>query len=93
MSEPLFEIENWRGAWYYKLGSRYTGPFRRRDNAVAAAQAEVDPLVAPSSSSLRASLASQRPADFSSRAIDVEKRERIMPFGMSFRIPGVGGYA
>jgi len=58
MSEPLFEIENWRGAWYYKLGSRYTGPFRRRDNAVTAAQAEIDPLIAPSSSSLRASLAS-----------------------------------
>ena len=30
MSEPLFEIESWRGAWYYKLGSRYTGPFKRR---------------------------------------------------------------
>lgn len=93
MSEPLFEIENWRGAWYYKLGSRYTGPFRRRDNAVAAAQAEVDPLFAPSSGSLRATLASQRPADFSSRGIDGEKRGRTMSFGMSFRIPGVGGYA
>jgi hypothetical protein len=91
MSEPLFEIENWRGAWYYKLGSRYTGPFRRRDNAVAAAQVEVDPLVAPSSSSLRASLASQRPADFNSRGL--EKRERTISFGMSFRIPGIGGYA
>jgi len=93
MSEPLFEIENWRGAWYYKFGSLYTGPFRRRDNAVAATQAEVDPLIAPSSSSLRASLASQRPANFSSCGVDVEKRERIMSFGMSFMIPGVRGYA
>ena len=56
MSEPLFEIENWRGAWYYKLGSRYTGPFRRRETAVAAARVEIDPLLAPRSASLRVSL-------------------------------------
>ena len=93
MSEPLFEIENWRGGWYHKRGSRYTGPFKRRDYTVAAAQVEVDPLVAPSSSSLRPSLAGQRPADFSSRGIDGEKPGRSMSFGMSFRIPGVGGYA
>ncbi|AKI01630.1 hypothetical protein IMCC20628_02936 [Hoeflea sp. IMCC20628] len=37
MDEPLFEIENWRGNWYYKFGSRYTGPFHRHDDAIAAA--------------------------------------------------------
>lgn len=93
MDEPLFEIENWRGGWYYKLGSRYTGPFSRRDNAVAAAESEIDPLMAPASTSLRASLARQRPAAFGTHGIDAEKKESVMSFGMSFRIPGVGGYA
>jgi len=93
MDEPLFEIENWRGGWYYKLGSRYTGPFKRRDNAVAAAESEIDPLMAPSSTSLRASLAKQRPAAFRTRGIDGEKKESAMSFGMTFRIPGAGGYA
>ncbi|MCY0094014.1 hypothetical protein [Hoeflea ulvae] len=37
MDEPLFEIENWRGGWYYKFGSRYTGPFPVRSAAIAAA--------------------------------------------------------
>lgn len=93
MSEPLFEIENWRGAWYYKLGSRYTGPFKRREAAVAAARVEVDPLLAPRSSSLRASLAGTRPTGIHSLGIDSEKSERPFSLGMSFRIPGVGGYA
>jgi len=93
MSEPLFEIESWRGAWYYKLGSRYTGPFKRRESAVAAARVEVDPLLAPKSSSLRASLAGQRPSDLNGRGIDSGKPEHPFSFGMSFRIPGVGGHA
>lgn len=95
MNEPLYEIENWRGGWYYKLGSRYTGPFKRRDSAVSAARLEVDPLQAPKSLSLRASLASQRPAYRSSES---ERRERPMSLGpmslgMSFRIPGGEGHA
>ena len=40
MNEPLFEIENWRGRWYYKFGSHYTGPFAMRSGAVAAARRE-----------------------------------------------------
>lgn len=93
MNGPLFEIENWRGGWYYKLGSRYTGPFRRRDTAVAAARVEVDPLLAPRSSSLRASLASQRPAARQYGGLECERRELPMPVGMVFRIPGVGELA
>lgn len=91
MGEPLFEIENWRGGWYYKLGSRYTGPFNRRDAAVAAGRAEIDPLLAPGSSSLRASLASQRPLAPEFGAM--ERRERAVPLVRAFRIPGIGGYA
>ena len=93
MSEPLFEIENWRGAWYYKLGSRYTGPFRRRETAVAAARVEIDPLLAPRSASLRVSLAGQRPKAAEHKALDCERRERAVSLGLAFRIPGVGGYA
>jgi len=93
MSEPLFEIENWRGAWYYKLGSRYTGPFKRRDSAVAAARVEVDPLLAPGSSSLRASLASKPAIAQENKGMDCERRERTMSLGMAFRIPGVGEHA
>lgn len=91
--EPLFEIENWRGGWYYKLGSRYTGPFKRRDNAVAAARAEVDPAVAPSSSSLRTSLTSRRPIEASHESLKPGGLQRQMLLGMDFRIPGVGDQA
>ena len=93
MREPLFEIENWRGGWYYKLGSRYTGPFKRREAAVAAARVEVDPLLAPKSSSLRASLAGTLPTGLHDRGIDTENTEHPFSLGMSFRIPGLGGYA
>lgn len=93
MNEALFEIENWRGGWYYKLGSRYTGPFKRRDTAVAAARVEVDPLLAPRSSSLRASLANQRPVAHDYKGMEFERRERTMSLGMAFRIPGVGEHA
>ncbi|SOE18272.1 hypothetical protein SAMN05877838_3193 [Hoeflea halophila] len=90
MGETLFEIENWRGGWYYKLGSRYTGPFNRRDAAVAAGRAEIDPLLAPGSSSLRASLARQCPLTPEYGAM--EQRERAASLGMTFRLPGIGGY-
>ena len=93
MNEPLFEIENWRGGWYYKLGSRYTGPFRRRDNAVAAAQAEVEPLTEPTNSSLCVSLASRRPVHAEQEGVGHEGYRRQMLLGMAFRIPGVGDYA
>tara|TARA_R110000787_G_scaffold56670_5_gene130062 strand:+ start:82 stop:363 length:282 start_codon:yes stop_codon:yes gene_type:complete len=93
MNEPLFEIENWRGGWYYKLGSRYTGPFRRRDNAVAAAQSEVEPLTEPTNASLRVSLASRRPVDTEHEGVRHEGYRRQMLLGMAFRIPGVGDYA
>lgn len=93
MNKPLFEIENWRGGWYYKLGSRYTGPFRRRDNAVAAAQAEVEPLTEPTNSSLCVSLASRRPVDTEHEGVSHEGYRRQILLGMAFRIPGVGDYA
>lgn len=41
MQEPLFEIESWRGGWFYKFGSLYTGPYDRRGDALAAARREV----------------------------------------------------
>lgn len=93
MTESLFEIENWRGGWYYKLGSRYTGPFKRRDAALAAAREEVAPLRAKSSSSSSSSLKSNVPADTSFRGNNVERPGRTLLFGMSFRIPGIGDHA
>lgn len=93
MNEPLFEIENWRGGWYYKLGSRYTGPFRRRDNAVAAAKAEVEPLTEPTNASLCVSLASRHPVDAEHKRVSHEGYRRQILLGMAFRIPGVGDYA
>ncbi|WP_417423780.1 hypothetical protein [Hoeflea sp.] len=56
MDEPLFEIENWRDGWYYRFGSRYTGPFRLRCNAIAAAEILVQPLNCARRPLLRASL-------------------------------------
>ncbi|MDF1606698.1 hypothetical protein PZ897_00765 [Hoeflea sp. YIM 152468] len=93
MNEPLFEIENWRGGWYYKLGSRYTGPYTRRDSAVTAARVEIDPLLAPTSKSLRATLAGRQSLDPVDRDLAVEDRERILVFGMRFRMPGAGAGA
>lgn len=90
MNEPLFEIENWRGGWYYKLGSRYTGPFRRRDSAVAAAQAEVEPLVAHSSSNLCVSLASRRPVKAEPGSVGTIGYKRQMLLQMALRSPGTG---
>lgn len=58
MDEPLFEIENWRGGWYYKFGSRYTGPFHRHDDAVAAATRDLNlTMLQPRHHPLRVSLA------------------------------------
>jgi hypothetical protein len=93
MNEPLFQIENWRGGWYYRLGSRYTGPFRRQDNAVDAAQAEVDQLTGPSNASLCGSLADRRPIEAEHESARHEGYQRQMLLGMAFRIPGVGDYA
>jgi hypothetical protein len=100
MNEPLFQIENWRGGWYYKLGSRYTGPFRRRGDAVAAAQAEVDqlngpwnPLTEPWNASLCGSLAGRGPIEAEHQSVRHEGYQRQMLLGMAFRIPGVGDYA
>lgn len=93
MDGHLFEIENWRGGWYYKLGSRYTGPFERRDAAVNAAKDEIDPLLAPGSSSLRASLLERVPGHAAVPAIDAVRHRGAMIFGMSFRIPGAGDHA
>ncbi|MCY0150350.1 hypothetical protein OEG84_22245 [Hoeflea sp. G2-23] len=62
MDEPLFEIENWRDGWYYRFGSRYTGPFRLRCNAIAAAETLVEPLSRARRPLLRASLTSAIPA-------------------------------
>jgi hypothetical protein len=93
MSEPLFEIENWRGGWYYKLGSRYTGPFERRDAAVTAAKEEIDPLLAPESLSLRASLSERAPRQVAVSRNGAVRYRGSMMFGMSFRIPGTGDHA
>lgn len=41
MDETIFEIEKWRGMWFYKSGSRYTGPFGRRDQAEEAVRNEL----------------------------------------------------
>ena len=57
MDEPLFEIENWRGGWYYKFGSRYTGPFHRYDEAIAAATRDLAQAGTCSRIPLRPSLA------------------------------------
>ena len=57
MNENLFEIETWRNQWFYKFGSEYTGPYRRRDEAIAAAAAELAPLSARYPVSMRATLA------------------------------------
>ncbi|MEP3436105.1 MAG: hypothetical protein ABJN75_04890 [Hoeflea sp.] len=57
MDEPMFEIENWRGGWYYKFGSRYTGPFHRHADAIAAATRDLATPDACQRIPLRASLA------------------------------------
>jgi len=59
--ETLFEIETWRGLWFYKFGSRYAGPFERRDDAVAAANRDLSPLRACHVPPLRVSLAHEAP--------------------------------
>ncbi len=56
MDDPLFEIENWRGGWYYKFGSRYTGPFDRHAEALAAATRDLAMPDTRHSIPLRASL-------------------------------------
>ncbi|KJS08639.1 MAG: hypothetical protein VR78_17680 [Hoeflea sp. BRH_c9] len=61
MDENLFEIETWRGGWFYKFGSRYTGPFPRRDDAIAAANRDLSMLDTCDTSSIRASLAKTPP--------------------------------
>ncbi|MDP2119873.1 MAG: hypothetical protein Q8S27_20195 [Hoeflea sp.] len=65
--EPLFEIETWRGFWFYKFGSRYAGPFDRRDDAVAAANRDLSPLRACQALPLRASLAHAAPLSLPAR--------------------------
>lgn len=57
MNEQLFEIETWRGGWFYKVGSRYTGPFQRRDDAISAANRDLSLLKTCHTSPMRASLA------------------------------------
>ncbi|KGF67929.1 hypothetical protein LL06_19580 [Hoeflea sp. BAL378] len=57
MNENLFEIETWRNQWFYKFGSEYTGPYRDRSDAVAAAAAELAPLASRYPASMRATLA------------------------------------
>ncbi|MAS07612.1 MAG: hypothetical protein CL534_23365 [Ahrensia sp.] len=44
MSTDLFEIECWRERWFYKIGSRYTGPFASRRAAAKAAEDQIGPL-------------------------------------------------
>ncbi|MBC7280085.1 hypothetical protein [Hoeflea sp.] len=61
MNEQLFEIETWRGGWFYKFGSRYTGPFQRRDDAITAANRDLVPLKACKTTPLRASLGRAAP--------------------------------
>ena len=56
MSEQLYDIETWRGAWFYKFGSRYTGPFPRRDDAIAAANRDLFIFRTCHTAPLRASL-------------------------------------
>lgn len=57
MDKDLFDIETWRGAWFYKVGSRYTGPFPRRGDAIAAAHRDLSMLRPCHASPIRASLA------------------------------------
>lgn len=57
LNEPLFDIETWRGGWFYKFGSRYTGPFQRRGDAIAAANKDLSGLRRRHTTPLRASLA------------------------------------
>ena len=56
LNEPLFHIETWRGRWFYKFGSRYTGPFQRRDEAIDAAHRDLSTLKPCHTAPLRASL-------------------------------------
>lgn len=57
MNEKLFEIEIWRNRWFYKFGSKYTGPFRSRKDAIAAATSELAPLMQRYPAPMRSSLA------------------------------------
>ena len=36
-----YEVESWRGRWYYKLGSEYRGGYTRRTAAFEAADEEI----------------------------------------------------
>lgn len=38
MSGQLYEVECWRERWFYKIGSRYTGPFVTRQAAIDSAE-------------------------------------------------------
>jgi len=57
MTETLYEIETWRGGWFYRVGSRYTGPFALRRDAVDAAETELMPYCARTGKTMRRSLA------------------------------------
>ena len=57
MYENLFEVEKWRGNWFYKFGGQYTGPFIDRDDAILAASWELSPLQSRYPTSMRATLA------------------------------------
>lgn len=47
MDDLLFKIESWRGMWFYKCGSRYTGPYTRRREAEEAVRNELKRAAAP----------------------------------------------
>ncbi|MBU4529036.1 MAG: hypothetical protein KUA43_17320 [Hoeflea sp.] len=61
MNEQLFEIESWRGGWFYKFGSRYTGPFERRNDAILAGNRDLAPLKACQTTPVRGSLGHAAP--------------------------------
>ncbi|MCI5078435.1 hypothetical protein [Oricola sp.] len=68
MHDPLFEIETWRGRWFFKYGSHYTGPFGSREAALLAARREAAKLAPRWRRSVPTSKAGNRSGTTASRA-------------------------